>query len=96
MFMDVSSEMIHSLLPVFLTGTLGASAALVGLIEGIAESTASIAKLFLGWLSDRLGKRKLLAVTLLRAHLPYLELPAPLQAIYPGQLKAPKHLARAT
>lgn len=62
MFMDVSSEMIHSLLPVFLTGTLGASVALVGLIEGIAESTASITKLFSGWLSDRLGKRKLLAV----------------------------------
>ncbi len=62
MFMDVSSEMIHSLLPVFLVGTLGASVALVGLIEGIAEATASITKVFSGWISDRLGKRKLLAV----------------------------------
>lgn len=62
MFMDVSSEMIHSLLPVFLVGTLGASVALVGLIEGVAEATASITKVFSGWISDRLGKRKLLAV----------------------------------
>jgi MFS family permease len=62
MFMDISSEMIHSLLPVFLVTTLGASAALLGLIEGIAEATAAIAKVFSGWLSDRLGKRKLLAV----------------------------------
>jgi len=62
MFMDISSEMIHSLLPVFLVGTLGASVALVGLIEGAAEATASITKIFSGWLSDRLGKRKLLAV----------------------------------
>ena len=62
MFMDISSEMIHSLLPVFLVGTLGASVALVGLIEGTAEATASITKIFSGWLSDRLGKRTLLAV----------------------------------
>ena len=62
LFMDVSSEMIHSLLPVFLVGTLGASVALVGLIEGVAEATASITKVFSGWISDRLGKRKLLAV----------------------------------
>ncbi|OYX73576.1 MAG: MFS transporter [Caulobacter sp. 32-67-35] len=62
MFMDISSEMIHSLLPVFLVTTLGASAALVGVIEGVAEATASITKVFSGWLSDRLGKRKLLAV----------------------------------
>jgi len=62
MFMDISSEMIHSLLPVFLVSTLGASAGLVGLIEGAAEATASITKVFSGWLSDRLGKRKLLAV----------------------------------
>lgn len=62
MFMDISSEMIHSLLPVFLVGTLGASVALVGLIEGVAEATASIAKVFSGWISDRLGRRKLLAV----------------------------------
>lgn len=62
MFMDISSEMIHSLLPVFLVANLGASVALVGLIEGVAEATASITKVFSGWLSDRLGKRKLLAV----------------------------------
>lgn len=62
MFMDISSEMIHSLLPVFLVGTLGASVVVVGLIEGAAEATASISKVFSGWLSDRLGKRKVLAV----------------------------------
>ncbi|WP_339928584.1 MFS transporter [uncultured Brevundimonas sp.] len=62
MFMDISSEMIHALLPVFLVGTLGASALLVGLIEGVAEATASITKVFSGWLSDRLGRRKILAV----------------------------------
>jgi MFS family permease len=62
MFMDVSSEMIHALLPVFLVTVLGASAVTVGLIEGIGEATASISKLFSGWLSDRLGKRKALTV----------------------------------
>ena len=62
LLMDVSSEMIHSLLPVFLTVTLGASAATVGLIEGVGEATASFTRLFSGWLSDRLGKRKVLAV----------------------------------
>ena len=62
MFMDISSEMIHSLLPLFLVGTLGASVVLVGLIEGVAEATAAITKVFSAWLSDRIGKRKLLAV----------------------------------
>lgn len=62
LFMDVSSEMIHSLLPAFLVGTLGASVATLGVIEGVAEATASITKIFSGWISDRLGKRKLLAV----------------------------------
>lgn len=62
MFMDISSEMIHSLLPVFLVAGLGASPALVGLIEGAAEASASITKVFSGWLSDRLGRRKMLAV----------------------------------
>lgn len=61
MFMDTSSEMIHGLLPVFLVTVLGASAVTVGLIEGIAEATASITKVFSGALSDYLGKRKLLA-----------------------------------
>lgn len=62
MFMDVSSEMIHGLLPVFLTSTLGASAEMVGLIEGVGEATASISKLFSGWISDKLGKRKALTI----------------------------------
>ena len=62
LFMDVSSEMIHALLPVFLVGMLGASATLLGVLEGFAEATAQIVKIFSGWLSDRLGKRKLLAV----------------------------------
>jgi MFS family permease len=60
LFMDVSSEMIHGLLPLFLVNVLGASAVALGLVEGIAEATASITKLFSGALSDRLGKRKLL------------------------------------
>ncbi|MFG1361937.1 MFS transporter [Xanthobacter versatilis] len=58
MFMDISSEMIHALLPLFLTATLGASVAMVGLIEGIGESTAAVVKVFSGYLSDRLGQRK--------------------------------------
>jgi MFS family permease len=57
---DTSSEMIYPLLPVFLTSVLGISIEFVGVIEGIAESTASLVKLFSGWLSDRLGKRKAL------------------------------------
>lgn len=57
-FMDVSSEIIHGLLPVFMTGTLGMSVALVGLIDGVAESTASISKVFSGYISDRIGRRK--------------------------------------
>ncbi|WP_026358913.1 MFS transporter [Aureimonas ureilytica] len=62
MFMDVSSEMIHSLLPIYMVTVLGTSTLAVGIIEGIAEATASIVKVFSGALSDRLGKRKLLAV----------------------------------
>ncbi len=61
MLMDISSEMIHALLPVYLVTVLAASATTVGFIEGIAEATASITKVFSGALSDRLGKRKLLA-----------------------------------
>lgn len=56
--MDLSSEIIHALLPLFLTTTLGVSVALVGLIDGVAESTASIVKVFSGYLSDRIGRRK--------------------------------------
>lgn len=62
MLMDISSEMIHSLLPLFLVGTLGVSVLAVGVIEGIAESTALISKVFSGALSDYLGRRKGLAV----------------------------------
>jgi MFS family permease len=62
LFMDVSSELIHSLLPVFMVSSLGASAFAVGVIEGIAESTALIVKVFSGAISDYLGKRKSLAV----------------------------------
>ncbi len=61
MLMDVSSEMIHALLPIYMVSVLGASALSVGIIEGIAEATAAITKIFSGVLSDRLGKRKLLA-----------------------------------
>ena len=58
---DVSSEMIHALLPVYLVTVMGASMATVGVIEGIAEAMASIVKLFSGAISDWLGKRKMLA-----------------------------------
>ncbi len=60
--MDVSSEMIHSLLPVFMVAGLGASALAVGVVEGIAEATALIVRVFSGALSDRLGARKGVAV----------------------------------
>ncbi len=62
LLMDISSEMIHSLLPLFMVTTLGASALLVGLIEGLAEATALMVKVFSGVLSDYLGRRKGLAV----------------------------------
>lgn len=61
-FTDISSDMIVNLIPLFLTGVLGQSTAIVGVIEGIAESTASLMKVFSGGLSDKLRKRKLLAV----------------------------------
>jgi MFS family permease len=62
MLMDISSEMIHALLPVYLVTVLGTSMVTVGLIEGIAEATASVTKIFSGAVSDWLGKRKVLAV----------------------------------
>jgi MFS family permease len=62
LLMDVSSEMIHSLLPLFMVGALGASALTVGLVEGAAEATALIVRIFSGALSDYLGRRKGLAV----------------------------------
>ena len=58
LLMDLSSETIHALLPLFLTTTLGVSVAMVGLIDGIAEATASITKVFSGYISDRMGRRK--------------------------------------
>jgi MFS family permease len=61
LLMDVSSEMIHALLPVYLVVGLGATALTVGIIEGIAEATASITRIFSGALSDRIGRRKELA-----------------------------------
>ena len=61
MLMDISSEMIHALLPIYMVTGLGTSALAVGLIEGIAEATASITKIFSGALSDWLGRRKGLA-----------------------------------
>src|SRR5713226_2855094 len=60
--MDFSSELVHGLLPVFMTAVLGASMLAVGVVEGIAEATASIVKVFSGVLSDRLGRRKPLVV----------------------------------
>lgn len=62
MFMDISSELVHSLLPIFMSTTLGASMVAIGLIEGIAEGAAAITKVFSGVISDHFGKRKLLAV----------------------------------
>jgi len=60
--MDVSSEMVSNVLPLFLANVLGASTSAIGLIEGVAETTASLLKMVSGWLSDRLGRRKELAV----------------------------------
>jgi len=61
-FMDVSSEMIYPLVPLFLANVLGVNKSMIGLIEGIAESTASLLKVFSGWLSDRIGQRKNLMI----------------------------------
>ncbi len=62
LFMDISSELIHSLLPIFMMTTLGASVIAVGFIEGIAEAAAAITKVFSGIISDHIRKRKILAV----------------------------------
>ena len=61
-FMDLSSEMVTNLLPLFLSNVLGVKTNVIGLIEGVAEATASLLKLFSGWLSDKLRQRKWLAV----------------------------------
>jgi MFS family permease len=62
-FMDISSEMVINILPLFLSNVLGVKTNIIGIIEGVAEATASILKLFSGWLSDKLKARKWLAVT---------------------------------
>ena len=62
-FMDISSEMVINILPLFLYNVLGVGTGVIGLIEGIAEATASILKVFSGWMSDKLGGRKWLAVS---------------------------------
>jgi len=61
-FMDLSSEMIYPLVPLFLSSVLGVNRTVIGLIEGVAESTASLLKVFSGWFSDRLRKRKFLMI----------------------------------
>ncbi|BCB96236.1 MFS transporter [Dissulfurispira thermophila] len=61
-FMDISSEMIYPLVPLFLANVIGVNKSIIGLIEGIAESTASLLKVFSGWFSDRIGNRKWLMV----------------------------------
>ena len=61
-FMDISSEMVINILPLFLSNVLGVRTNLIGVIEGVAEATASVLKVFSGWLSDRLRSRKWLAV----------------------------------
>ena len=61
-FMDMSSEMIYPLVPIFLSSVLGVNKSVIGFIEGIAESTASLLKVFSGWFSDRIGKRKILLI----------------------------------
>ena len=56
-FMDISSEMIYPLIPLFLSNVLGVNKSVIGLIEGIAESTASVLRVFSGWFSDKIGTR---------------------------------------
>jgi len=62
MFMDISSELVHSLLPVLMVSVLGASMLTVGVVEGIAEATAAVTKVFSGAISDYFGRRKFLAI----------------------------------
>jgi|GEM_PF-3113160 len=57
-FMDINSEMVYPLVPLFLANTLGVNKSVIGLIEGVAEATASLLKVFSGWVSDRIGNRK--------------------------------------
>jgi len=66
-FTDVSSEMIFPILPLFLTTVLNANMAVVGLIEGVAESASALLKLISGWVSDKLGKKKPLIIKVVNA-----------------------------
>src|SRR3546814_15975586 len=89
LLMDVSSELIHSLLPLFLVTTLGATALEVGVIEGLATSTALIIKVFPGVLSDYLGKRKGLALFgygLAALHKPFFALATTLHPLLAARL----------
>ncbi len=61
-FMDISSELVHSLLPIFMATVLGASMVTIGIIEGFAEATAAVTKVFSGVVSDYFRKRKILVV----------------------------------
>lgn len=79
-FMDLGSEMIYPLVPLFLANTLGVNKSFIGLIEGIAESTASLLKVFSGWFSDRIGNRK----WLMAAGYAISTLSRPLIAMAPG------------
>ncbi len=79
-FMDVSSEMIYPLVPLFLANVLGVNKSVIGLIEGIAESTASLLKVFSGWFSDRIGNRK----WLMAAGYGISTLSRPIVALAPG------------
>ncbi|MFM5968933.1 MAG: hypothetical protein ACKOQ8_07860 [Micrococcales bacterium] len=95
MFMDVSSEMIHSLLPVFMVGALGVSVVLVGFLDGFAEALALIVKVFSGAISDYFGKRKWLppsATGLARS--PNRCLPSPTVSAPSSSLASPTALAR--
>jgi MFS family permease len=62
LFADISTEMLYPILPIFLTQTLKASGSVVGLVEGIAEATQHIVQGFTGWLSDKLHRRKPIAL----------------------------------
>ena len=62
LFTDFASKMVYPITPIFLTSVVGAPGWSVGVIEGIAESTASLLKLYSGWMSDRVGRRKPFAV----------------------------------
>jgi MFS family permease len=89
LFMDLSSEMVHALLPLFLVGGLGAGVLVVGLIEGASEGAASFTKMFSGWASDRLGRRKGLALfgyTLAAASKPLFPLAAGPGAVLAARL----------